>query len=91
MQHTDLLMVRVDPDYDDGDEADNYEEDVEGEEQAVYDETHLHPLLGALAGTQLLLHLEADGQEVATEAPQHLHSLAVCRWLRLLHRGLLAG
>lgn len=91
MQQTDLLMVRVEPDYDDGDEADNYEEDVEGEEQAVYDETHLHPLLWALAGTQLLLHLEADGQEVPTKAPQHLHSLAVCLWLQLFHRRLFAS
>lgn len=74
-------MIRVDPNYDDGKEADCYEDDVEAEQQAVYDETHLHPLLCALAATQLLLHLEPDGLQIPAQAPQLLDGPTLHSWL----------
>lgn len=46
-------VVWIHPEKDDGNEADWYEEDVEAEQQAVYDEAHLDPLLGALANPNL--------------------------------------
>lgn len=76
------MTVWVYPDYYDGNEADWYEEDVDAEQQAVYDETHLPPILWALAATQLLLHLEADGLEVPAQASQLPKGLALrCRIL----------
>lgn len=79
-----LLIVWVYPDYDDGKEADWYEEHVEAKQQPVYDETHLHPLFWALATTHLLLHVEADGLEVPAQAPQ----LPDGCWLHWLWRSL---
>lgn len=78
--HT-LIIIGADPNYDDGKEADCYEDDVEAEQQAVYDETHLHPLLCALAGTQLLLHLEPDGLQIPAQAPQLLDGPTLHCWL----------
>lgn len=74
-------MIGVDPNYDDGKEADCYEDDVEAEQQAVYDETHLHPLLCALAGPQFLLHLEPDGLQIPAQAPQLLDGPTLHCWL----------
>lgn len=76
-----LIIIWVDPNYDDGKEADCYEDDVEAEQQAVYDETHLHPLLCALAVTQLLLHLEPDGLQIPAQAPQLLDGPTLHCWL----------
>lgn len=64
-----LLTVWFHPDNDDGDKADWYEEDVEAKQQAVYDETHLDPLLWAPAAF-LLLHLKADGLQLLAQVPQ---------------------
>lgn len=76
-----LLIICADPNYNDGKEADCYEDDVEAEQQAVYDETHLHPLLCALGITQLLLHLEPDGLQIPAQAPQLLDGPSVRCWL----------
>ena len=72
------------PDGDDGDEADCYEDEVEDEEQAVNDETHLEPLLFTLVPCQLLVHLQADGLEVFTQPPQLLQGLILHLWPPLL-------
>lgn len=42
-------VVWIHPDENDSKDADWYEEDIEAEQEAVYDETHLDPLLWILA------------------------------------------
>ena len=71
------VVVRLHPDDDDGNEADRYEEDVQAEQQAVYDETHLDPLLGTLAPAQMLFHPEAETLELLTQAPQLVQGLVL--------------
>lgn len=79
-------VVWVHPDNDDGNEADRDEDDVEAEQQAVYDESHLDPLLWAPATTQVLVHLQAEGLQLSAQALQLQQSFDSTQWFLLYWR-----
>lgn len=75
------LVEGIHPDTDDGDDADGYEEDVQAEEQAVYDEAHLDPLR---ALTNPTLDLMVQNFQDLPQAPQLLQGLLIIQWSQLL-------
>lgn len=73
-------IERIHPETDDGDDADWYEEDVQAEEQAVYDKAHLDPLRALTNPTPDLM--VQDFQD-PPQASQLLQGLLIIQWSRL--------
>lgn len=72
----------IHPETNDGDDADDYEEDVQAEEQAVYDEAHLDPLRALT--TNPTLDLMVQNFQDPPQAPQLLQGLLIIQWSQLL-------